>query len=300
MGFLSVLLFVLIGSAQDVFLGNLFTSYDPVLVAFLTFSIATIFLALIALSLRQNKVQDYKAQLRNLIFLNLVTALNWLSFFVSLRYIEPAIVGAISFSIGPGFSAIIEKVVLKKKETKILYPTLVVLSCIFLSYVAIDGKSAFIVSDKFKVTLGVVLAVLSGLGMVLNTYISKSLSSTNLTTLSITSARFIAISLASLLFLLFNNISIENTFHDLHLMPSIIGIAVIGIMLPMLLIQYGIKHSEPLLVSLLLSLTPATTFLLEFFDKRLQLNYLSALGIFLCCFFTILGILKENKKAVCS
>ena len=289
MSILSILAFVVLGSAQDAFLGHLFVTEDPIAVVFFTFLIAFIILQITFLTRKPNSLEQIVRNRSNLLLLNFITALNWISFFVALKYIEPAIVGAISFSIGPAattaFGPIFRPSGSRPPSSIWVCSIGVLLSSLFLAYCSISGHSAFKTTDTVMASFGVLLALISGIGMTLNTFVSKALSESDLTTQSITAFRFIVLVLLSGVLSISNGSSLSSL--SLPVSLSIMAVAVFGIVVPMTLIQIGVKGSEPRLVSALLALTPATTLIFETMDARLALSPLSVVGIVLLCGFAV-------------
>jgi len=56
-------------------------------------------------------------------------------------------------------------------------------------------------------------------------------------------------------------------------------VAILGLGLPMYLIQFALRYVEPITASIMMSLAPIFTFLLQFFDSRLSQSLFSLICI---------------------
>lgn len=291
MSILAILAFVILGSAQDAFLGHLFMTEDPVAVVFYTFLIALVILQVSFFAKKPNPFEHLARNKKDLVLLNAITALNWMSFFVALKYIEPAIVGAISFSIGPIAATMIGPVLRPSAPKPSLRASLcavgILVMSVFLAYCSISGQSAFKTTDRAMAVFGVVLALISGIGMTINTFVSKTLSESELTTQTITAFRFIILVFLSGVISISNGVGLSVA--SLPVVLSVFAVSIFGIVLPMTLIQIGVKGLQPRVVAVLLSLTPAATLVFEALDSRLSFSPMSLAGIFTLCAFAAAG-----------
>jgi len=296
MGILAIFAFVVIGSAQDVYLGSFFVIYDPIFVAAITFLIALFVLQAGFYLFSRDSLRTIILHKSTLFWFNLVTAMNWISFFIALKYLEPGIVGAVAFSVGPSMVLIYERyILLDKKRVKVsnwVSSFGIILSGIFLGTLSVSGGSGIVRGDFIMILLALGLALLSGIGMTINTYIAKELSNSNLSSKTITAFRFPLLVFIASVWSLING-SIYSSI-QLNFVISTLIVGVVGIVLPMTLIQFGIKYARPKVTSIVLSLTPAVTFAFEAFDQRIAFSFASMLGIVFCCMFSVLGLLTKE------
>jgi drug/metabolite transporter (DMT)-like permease len=100
-GFLLSAAFVGLASLRDVYFGGLLQRVHPLLVAGTAFGLCTlVFLAAALVRDRPGLVALWHHR-RRLAWVNVTTALAWLSFFFALRTAEPALVQILFFGIGP-------------------------------------------------------------------------------------------------------------------------------------------------------------------------------------------------------
>ena len=91
----------------------------------------------------------------------------------------------------------------------------------------------------------------------------------------------------------------QSYFPGFSFFTQVILVAVAGLIVPLYVLQLGIKESEPITVALVLALAPSLTLVLEYFDHRLVISTTSILSIVAVLFFTFLGVipkLRKNKK----
>ena len=96
-----ILLDCLMIALSSIFAGQVEKTIDPLILTFYTFCVAGLFFN--ALNIRKlSALKRMILQEKKLILLiNIITAIMWLSFFYSLKYIEPAISVAIFFGTAP-------------------------------------------------------------------------------------------------------------------------------------------------------------------------------------------------------
>jgi drug/metabolite transporter (DMT)-like permease len=287
MGAIYVLLFNLLSASKAVFVGNLVQGTHPIVVAFWTFGIAAIFFLI--LNLRSGRLPLIARQnMKNVALLNISTAGAWVTYFYALKYLEPAIDGALAFAVGPIITVVFWKAL---RPTKPVLPNEklasigILIAVLFLAFTSLTGKSGWQVSTNDSI-FGIVCAILSGVCVVGNTVFSKHLSEHRVNALEVMGIRFWLLLLVCVLLWPPGNPPFQLP-QSSYISFLIVGFA--GIVLPLFILQLGIERSEPITVSLILATLPAISFLLQFLDKRLSTSMLSLLGITGCVFFTALG-----------
>jgi drug/metabolite transporter (DMT)-like permease len=296
MGFILVCAYVILGAIQDVYLAWMFQYRNPTTVAFFTFSIGAIIFGFAAHKVQNQKNETKLSLFTPLFLLNLVTAINWISFFFALKYTEPTIVGAIAFALIPAFSTIILPIFRPaKKISKIEFISAfgVALGLAFLIYAALAQKSGLIKSATETAWVGILLSVVASIGMTFSTLISKNLSELGLKPITILSKRFFAIIMVTGIQLFIFEKGRLQLDHGFYL--QLVCISLATIVIPQYLIQKGIQLLEPMKVGILLSFTPVITFAFEFFDSRLVFSQVTFTGVTICAIFSLLGLFKEAK-----
>ncbi len=289
-GHLFLLAFVLFTAVQDTYLGNLLQKEQPMVVIAATYGFAMLFfLALEFRSLPKLK-QLIRQHGRTLLYFNMTTLCSLGAIFFSLMYIEPAIASMISFSLGPIIGAFGWRWL--RPQSPILRSEKVASAGVFLGLLilvvaTLRGKSSIAFSTKKAAFLGIAFAVISSLGAVGSTFLSKRLSEHGVGTSTIMSVRFFLLTLVGVFFSLFSG-KIHAPLGTFLVMMVLLSIGTV--IIPMFLVQKGLERSEPMTVFLILPTTPVFVYLLQMFDPRLHLSWMTLLGIGISLASSVLGI----------
>jgi drug/metabolite transporter (DMT)-like permease len=278
-GLLPLVGFALLTAALDVFAGNQLQVHSPATVAAISFTLATVFFlggAIIrqgvAATLRPLRTRRY-----DVIMINVTTTVTWLSMLFALKFLEPAVVTAVGLALGPLLAVLMSP--LLRPGTSVLRAESVVSLGIavligVLVWSSFTGRSAVGELSPVETMVGVGLTLLTGLGSVTNVIYSKRLSDAYLTPQSVLAVRFFVMLAVTWTMVA---ASAEPGLGAAFL-PSLL-IAVIGVALPLYLLQVGIKHTEPITASILLTLSPLFAFVLQLSDRRLTPSALTLAGV---------------------
>lgn len=294
-------LFCIISAAFDVYVSNIIQNLNPavfILYCFMLSSLVFIFISCIKKGGR-NYLIKAKMSLLNIFLINISVLLNWGGLILSLKYLEPAVVGIASVACGPALTLVISRYIVKgasfptKLESYIAWIVIIgVVTMLMNSYFGNSGVTT--TTDKERI-FGILCVVLSAVGTVLYTFFSKKLSLVNWKPYEILGLRNILMLVTVLVYAFIFKVSfILNT----NLVYIIFALSVIGHLLPIFLIQNSIVNLDPIHVSLILLLLPVFTLLFQFTDNRIQISY-ESIGsvIFITVLLAVLGINKvKNSK----
>lgn len=291
-GPLFVLAFALIGAAQEVYLGNLFQEYDPIFVLFYTFLITAIFFVIANLKNLPELIKGIRKVAKEVLIINLTTFVSWVSFFLSLKYIEPAIVSAICFCLGPIITSATKIYHGKKPSGLMIVCNLgTVVGTSIMIFGSLSGYSGVQHAGLTEnIVIGVTYCLVSATTVVGSTIYSKKLNAHGITPSGIMSIRFPILLLFAAL-LTKNHAIVQNVDLSIKLFLVAGG----TIIIPLFLLQHGIARSEPLVVSMVLSMTPIFTYFFQIFDSRLSPSVTTLSGIIVCTISVIVGLLCEYK-----
>ena len=174
-GFAVALSFACLAATRDVYLGGLFQRVSPSAVALVAFGGCTGILLPIALACYDDALGILQRQANALFWVNITSAIGWLSFLGSLRLIEPCLVQIFYFGVGPlsvvwidrHVSRTMAPVALTRVERPIFIGLLISLA--FASVVAVNGLSGMGTQPVGKSMLGVILAIAGGVAMSVST-----------------------------------------------------------------------------------------------------------------------------------
>ncbi|NUU66426.1 EamA/RhaT family transporter [Enterobacteriaceae bacterium BIT-l23] len=293
-------LFCMISAAFDVYVANITQKLNPAVFIVYCFILSSV--VFIVISSRKKGTWNYflkaKVSFRHLILVNVSVLLNWGGLILSLKYLEPAVVGIVSVACGPALTLVISRYVIKgtssptRIEEGIAWIVLVgVIIMLVNSYLGKSGITSTTNNERF---IGIVCVVVSAIGTVLYTFISKKLSKNSWKPYEILGFRNILMLIIALVYVVTCKLSFSLSIEMFFI---VLALSVIGHIFPVFLIQSSISNLDPMHVSLMLLLLPVFTLLFQFIDSRIQVSYESISAvIFITVLLVVLGINKLQNK----
>ncbi|MFC0598835.1 DMT family transporter [Streptomyces palmae] len=278
-GLIPLTSFAFLTAALDVFAGNQLQSHSPATVAAISFTLAAVFFfgGDIVRRGAAATVRPFRDNRYDVIMINVTTAVTWLSMLYALKFLEPAIVNVVGLALGPLLTVLVSPVL--RPGTTVLRTEVVVSLVIgvmiaMLVWGSFTGRSGIGDNSATETAIGIVLTLITGLGSATNVIYSKRLSEADLKPQSVLALRFFLMILVAWVLVAFDDRDgVPEAF-----LPSLL-IAVIGVGVPLYLLQVGIKHTEPITASVLLTLSPLFAFLLQLTDHRLTVSALTFTGV---------------------
>ncbi|MEU0795711.1 EamA family transporter [Amycolatopsis sp. NPDC005961] len=202
----------------------------------------------------------------------MTTPATWLSMLFALRYLEPAVVNVVGIALGPVLTLAFNP--LLRKGTAILRAEAWVAVGIgvligLLVWGSFTGHSGL---DRTpgETLVGVALVLVTGVGSVTNVIYSKRLSDAELPPRRVLAVRFFLI-----LAMTWALVAVDDApGFGPAFGPSAL-IALLGVALPLYLLQVGIRRTEPITASILLTLSPLFAYVLQLADNRLTPSVLT-------------------------
>lgn len=278
-GLLPLIGFALFTAALDVFAGNQLQAHSAATVAAISFTLATVFFlggAIIRQGVRAT-LRPLRTRRHDVIMINATTAVTWLSMLFALRLLEPAVVNVVGLALGPVLTVLVSgrlRPGMAVLRAEVMVSVGIGLMIGLLVWGSFAGRSGVGDLSATETTVGVVLTLLCGLGSVANVIYSKRLSDAQLTPQSILAVRFFLMLVVTWTMVAAS----ADPGLGAAFLPSAL-IAVVGVALPLYLLQVGIKHTEPITASILLTLSPLFAFVLQLPDGRLTPSALTLAGV---------------------
>jgi drug/metabolite transporter (DMT)-like permease len=288
--------YALLSAVVDVYAGNRLQQVNPISTAAVAFSLAAAGLLGIDIARRgaAAALRPLRTHRRDIIAINVVTAVTWLTLLYALKYLEPAIVSVVALALGPALTILLGP--LLRRRTSVLAAEVAVSAAILvliavLMWGSAAGLSGLRDMDAGRAALGLGLAAVCGLACTGNIIFSKRLSDAGLRPLPALALRyFLTIIVCWGLTTTIDQPGIGAAF-----LPGVV-IAVLGVALPHYLCQVGIKHVEPITASLVDTLSPVCAFLLQLLDGRLHPSGLSLAGILGITALVGFGVLARSRN----
>lgn len=272
-GFLFSVAFVCLASVRDVYLGGLFQRVSPLLVAMVAFALCTLILLPIALVYSRDSLVILWRQWRVLLWINVTSAMAWLSFFAALRLIEPSLVQILYSGIGPLSVVWIDRyftnaraVVPLSQAERPIYIALLA-SLIFSSAVALSGLSGTEDQPIGWTALGVLCAAFGGISISVNTMQCRKLNDAGVVPGALLSLRFPGIVLCAAILLSLSPSGLPDFSPSLAMF---LAIAALIIVFPSYVNQIGISLASPLTVRVVLATGPVLIFFFQIIEGRLS------------------------------
>jgi len=266
-GFALLLGFVSAQAIRDVYLRHLFGSlglFEVALVAFGT--VAGVFGAGVLLFGRQ-QIRLLRVAWRDVIAVNLTTVVAWMSYFGSLRLVEPAAANLAFSGVAPAAVAIWGLIGLRsgadwragRLEGSLHWALLGIVAA--LAVIVSSGRSGFPHLDPSIGLVGVALAAFSGIIIAAETIISKRMNEVGISALSIVSVRFSLVTVVAAVMVARTAGAFAGLSAAAIIEQSLIFLIIlVG---PIYLGQAGLKLTNPLLSSVVSAIGPITTLALQ-------------------------------------
>lgn len=285
-GFIMVFIYNFLDAGKEVYSGFLVQSAHPMMVTCIVFSTVLVFFQIFCLlRLRKEYLRPYRTW-KPLVALNMTTAGSWITFFYCLKYLEPASASAIITGVAPLLMVMIVPFFFRteKREYRWLLLTGIACSSLWLGVISLqEGRNTYNLSVQ-EVIIGIALSIGCALFSIFSNILSKKLSEDECRPESIMAHRFYLTVLVTLLF----SFQLQDVQSDMqNLFPGVLLLAVLGLIIPLWCLQYGIKSLAPSRVMVLISVSPVFTFGFQIFDPRLSPTASSFVAILLICFFSL-------------
>ncbi|MEE1751921.1 DMT family transporter [Streptomyces sp. SP18CS02] len=280
----------------DVYAGERVQQYSPMVLAALSFGcVIVVFLGWDLVTRGPAEVlRPVRARRRDVLALNVTTAVGWLTMLYALVRLEPAIVNVVGLAVGPVLTVLLEPVLRRgarplRAETVVSFAITGFLAV--LVWASLAGRSAVGGLDTGDAVIGLLLTLVSGIASTGNVIFSKRLSDAGFGPRAVMSVRFPVTLVIS-----WGAVLLSGQAGELGAaLPSAAVLAVLGVGLPLYLIQVGIRHTEPVTASLFSALSPPLAFLFQLTDARLSVAPLTLGCIVAITLLIGVGLLARHR-----
>lgn len=301
LGFSVALSFVCLAATRDVYLGRLFQRVSPSAVALVAFGACVSILLPVALVGYGDALGVLRRQASAIFWVNITSAVGWLSFLGSLRLIEPCLVQIFYFGVGPISVVWIDRyllrtvalVTLTRAERPIFIGLLI--SLVFASIVVMNGLSGMGPQPIGKDMLGVSLALAGGVAMSVSTMQCRRLNDAGIRPGVLFSLRYPMTALAASVLVFMSPVGMSSTPPWIS---AAMAIAVLLILVPSYVNQVAISLASPLTVRVVVAGGPVIIFLLQTIEGRLSPSFYSLAAAMLYALFAILAGLARQRAIV--
>ncbi|MEM7194631.1 MAG: hypothetical protein AAF402_06755 [Pseudomonadota bacterium] len=298
-GLLWAIAFILIESVQFVYFGSLFQSVSTYLFGFMVFGVIS--LAFITHS-RISTPNQIKIALRNkkdLLGLNVVTALTFLAYLLSVGFIEPAIVYTISAGVMPIAAWLSQVLGISAKKRSVNGLELAGMlflfaSIVFLSVITIQGASGFVREGANLAHWGVALAIADGVLFTWMLVYSENLDHAGVSPNVVFGLRFP-------IFVLLSGMVMFSGFDPIPVpsLNELLIILLLGLLLTvphLFALQKSIAYVSTAAISALITLGPFVIFVLQLIEGRVAYSDATLTGLIIYAIGSALVIFGSVKS----
>lgn len=210
--------------------------------------------------------------------LNVTTGLSWILMYVAYANLEPAVAATLMCSVGPFVAIAFEGGAGPARRTPARWALAAgfVAGGAVLFYGSLSGRSAVAGFEQSRILLGAAAATGCGYFMTVSTVYLKRLSVRGFRTDQVMAHRFYMLLAVTGGYALWQGTLVETVLaHG----PLIMGLSVIGVVVPMVLLQRGITLGTPFLTMVVMAGAPLVSIVLQLFDGRLAVSPLSLIGV---------------------
>lgn len=271
-------------------------SMNPIVLIFYSFLLTFLIFATTQFTRLRTLYNQTKNAKREVTMTNILSVGLSLGFFLSMKYLDPAIATAVIFGIGPGVmllarlfsNASVHSV--SKTERTLSY--LALLGTIFLVAGIFKGQSGLGQLSMSNAIYGTVSALACGMALAFYTGTSKKLQTRGWNPQEIMVVRYHALLLVTGLYIAYSGLDLRLTWENVI---SIILVTVLGNIVPSVLFEVGIGLLDPISVALTLLAKPLLTLFIQTCDTRIGFSLYSLFGVVAIAMILALLVILPKK-----
>jgi drug/metabolite transporter (DMT)-like permease len=296
-----ILAFVVLSAFRDVFFADALRSAPFFAVALIAFATCTAAFLVVALAERPRTLRVVFADWRAFLLMNLFTACAWLSYFQSLRFLEPAIANVLHAGVGPltivamGLSG--WRIVDAGRMTAIEAKCQVAMGVCLIALIAAALLGLSAGEGGAVALIGCAFGIASGAAITIATLYAKRLHECGASAAAVVSTRFLAVLAAALVALSFGGEPARAAALSPAAWLSLAPAAFMLMAVPIYLNQIGVKRTSPLTVRVLLALGPVFLIALQTSIGGTRLSGYSLAGVGAYCVIAIVATLARVVSA---
>lgn len=220
---------------------------------------------------------------------NFLTAITYLCFFFALRLLQPAVVVAIDIGISLVTGALVANVVQRSFPNlqRVIVCVGISLGCLLLVVWQFRPGAG----EGFLVWLAVAASVAVGVSSALTVEVCTKLAALGWSRSAVVSQRFYLTLLLTFMLCRLNHTSVIPT--DSKVLFLIVGVTLLGELIPMLLLQTAMSRIDPLTVLVCMALQPFMSFGLSFFSPIHSFDWRIFAGISIIAAFAVFDVVAQ-------
>lgn len=300
-GLICCLSFVTLEAFQAVYLGAVFQNVDSFLVGTWVFGISVVGCTLATAIFRPAELAASGRAWRIVVALNLFAALTWITYFIAVQLIEPAVVFTIFSGMVPLGTVIagwlgLPEARSPKRQFVHVGNALILLSILVLAAITVFGFSGFVRGGWPAALVGVTLSALSGGCTAFVILYSVRLNGRGVGPLAQFGLRFVFYTLLALMAFLIglDDKGVPTPASDL---AWIILTGLVVIAFPLYLVQKAVPLIHASVIAAMTALGPVMVFLMQLFDGRVDYSMATLAGLTIYILGALMAIYGTTKPS---
>ncbi len=302
MGNLLIVLYMVLSAAKAVYLSHLLQSLDPIVVLFHTFLIAWVIFLIVAringrILLLVRFIADNK---RSILLFNLFTATSWGTYFAAVKLLEPSAHAVIANASQPLVALLLPGAVAlgSMKAGRTLYRgglLLILIGVLLQISVILLGQASLRNLSIQRAVLGLSMSAMCAASLALNRRVNYNLQNTGLRASDLMGVRFMGL-LAVALLVRFQDVGLTAGSAAIIMENwwKIGVIGLIGVTLPVYLLQKGQTLTDEFSAALVTSLMPLAMLSIQALDARFTFSFGSIAATVLATIGTFCVLLAKR------
>ena len=296
-----ILAFVVLSAFRDVFFADALRSAPFFAVALIAFAICSAAFLAVAVLERERTLRVVFADLRTFALMNGFTALAWLSYFQSLRFLEPAIANVLHAGVGPltimAMAVLGWRIVDPGRMTAVETACQAAMGLCLAALVAAALLGLSAGEGGAAALIGCAFVIVSGAAITIATLYAKRLHDAGASAAAVASTRFLGVLAAAVVALSLGPEQARTAALAPATWLALAPAAFLFMALPIYLNQIGVKRTSPLTVRVLLALGPVFLIGLQTVAGGMKLSGYSLAGVTAYCAIAMLAALARVVSA---
>ena len=300
-GILFCLAFVTLEAFQAVYFGSTFQGVDSFLIGTWVFGISAVGCTLATAILKPAELMASARAWKVVLILNMLTALAWLTYFIAIQIIEPAVVFTIFSGMVPLGTVIgawfgLPEAAGPRHRISQLGVALILIALLLLGAITISGQSGFVRGHAWIALIGVVFAAVSG-GLTAFVFLfSVRLNRKGAGPLAQFGLRFVIYPV-----LAFTGYQSGLDAKDVPIETGelaiivLIGLAVIAF--PLYLVQRAVPLVPASTIAAMTALGPAFVFVMQLFDQRIEYAPATLVGLIIYMIGALISVYGTTARS---
>lgn len=296
-----ILAFVVLAAFRDVFFADVLRAAPFFAVALIAFAICTAAFLVAALVEKQRTLRVVFADLRTFVLMNAFTAFAWLSYFQSLRFLEPAIANVLHAGLGPltvmAMTAVGWRIVDAGRMTAVEMACQAAMAVCLVALIAVAMLGFSAGEGGTTALIGCTFVATSGAAITVGTLYAKRLHEAGASASAVVATRFLGVLAAAAVALSFGpgeaRTAVLLSATWLALAPA----AFLFMAVPIYFAQVGVKLANPITVRVLQALGPVFLIVLQTAAGGMTLSRYSLAGVSVYCIIAMAAALARAISA---